>query len=329
MTHNHDAGHGHDDHGNGEHGHEHEHEHDHDNDHGHGHGHSHAHGKAPRAIVRAMVVTLIFMGIEVAGGLISNSLALLSDAGHMLTDVGAMLLSLFAIWVARRPSTASMTFGYHRAEILGALISGLLIWLIAGVLVFEAIGRLQAPPEVNGRVLLGVAAIGLLANLASLGMLHSAKKENINVRAAYLHIVADSLGSVGAILAGVILMLTGWRPIDPIVTIVFAGLMLYSSWHLIKEALAVLMESAPSGMDPQQVRAELQAVPGVLEVHDLHIWSVSSGRLALSVHLVARDSEQQILHEANGLLEKRFRIVHTTIQVEHPDRFSSKRCYEC
>ncbi|MCM2279778.1 MAG: cation diffusion facilitator family transporter [Oligoflexia bacterium] len=303
----------------------------HDSLHGHRHqGHTH-HGhsaRAPRAIVRAMIVTIVFMAIEVAGGLLSNSLALLSDAGHMLTDVGAMSLSLFALWFARRPSTASMSFGYHRAEILGALVSGLLIWLIAGVLVYEAIARLGNPPEVNARILLGIAAVGLAANLASMGMLHSSKKENINVRAAYLHLVADSLGSVGAILAGAILWLTGWRPIDPLITIVFAGLMLYSSWTLIKESLIVLMESAPSGIDPLRVREALATLPGVEEIHDLHIWSVSSGRLALSAHLIARESEA-ILSHANELLEKRFGIRHTTLQIEHPERFRSERCYDC
>lgn len=258
----------------------------------------------------------------------ANSLALLSDAGHMLTDVGAMLLSLFAIWVSRRPKTVTMSFGYHRAEILGALASGLMIWMLSGVLVYEAFDRLHSPPEVNASLLLWIATAGLGANLAAMKMLHSAKKENINVRAAYLHLLADSLGSVGAIIAGAILLFTGWRPIDPIISIIFAILMLYSSWHLVKESVSILMESTPAGVDPLDVMAELRRIAGIHEVHDLHIWSVSSGRLALSVHLVALDTEH-VLSAANALLEKKYGIIHTTIQVEHPENFSSERCYDC
>lgn len=268
------------------------------------------------------------MVIEFVGGWFSNSLALISDAAHMLTDIGAMLLSLFALWIARRPVTLSMSFGYHRAEILGALSSGLLIWLISGVLIYEAVVRMQAPPEVRAPVVFVVAVIGLIANLFSMRILHSAKKENLNIRAAYLHLLADALGSVGAIVAGAVLWLTGWRPIDPIITILFAVLMLVSSWSLVKEAIEVLMESTPSHIDPEQIQKELQALPTVREAHDLHIWSVSSGRLALSVHLIS-DASEALLVAANELLENHFGIVHTTIQVEHPDRFQSKRCYDC
>ncbi len=299
----------------------------HSHRHSHGHAHSHA-GKAPKAIGQAMFITLVFMVIEFVGGWFSNSLALISDAAHMLTDIGAMLLSLFALWIARRPVTLSMSFGYHRAEILGALSSGLLIWLISGVLIYEAVVRMQAPPEVRAPVVFVVAVIGLIANLFSMRILHSAKKENLNIRAAYLHLLADALGSVGAIVAGAVLWLTGWRPIDPIITILFAVLMLVSSWSLVKEAIEVLMESTPSHIDPEQIQKELQALPTVREAHDLHIWSVSSGRLALSVHLIS-DASEALLVAANELLENHFGIVHTTIQVEHPDRFQSKRCYDC
>jgi cobalt-zinc-cadmium efflux system protein len=246
----------------------------------------------------------------------------------MLTDVGALILSLFAIWVARRPKTAVMSFGYHRAEILGALASGLLIWLISGLLVYESILRLRQPQEVQGKLVFIVAVIGLLANLACMVLLHSERKENINVRAAYLHMLTDSLGSVGAIVAGLVLWLTQWRPIDPIITIFFSILMLYSSWSLVREAVEILMESTPSGVDPNQVKADLQSLAHVREVHDLHIWSVSSGRLALSVHLIA-EKHEEILAAANQLLQSRYGIVHTTIQVEHPERFASERCYDC
>ena len=309
----------------------------HDHDHTHAHhkhglfGHGHAHlppGAAPAAITRAMIVTIIFMFIELIGGWFANSLALLSDGAHMLTDVGAMLLSLFALWVARKPSTPIMSYGYHRAEILGALVSGLLIWLIAGLLGYEAIARLSSPPEVKGKMVFVVATIGLVANLISMRMLWRAKDANINVRAAYLHLLSDALGSIGAIIAGLVLWLTNWRLVDPIITIFFAALMLISSWKLVKEAIGVLMESVPAGIDPEEVKADLAAISGVTEVHDLHIWAVSSGRLALSVHLIA-GKNGTVLAAARAVMKAKYGIVHTTIQVEDPEHFREEGCYDC
>ncbi len=301
------------------------HHHHHDHEH---HSHHHVNNKGPAAIKRAIFVTFLFMIIELVGGWLANSLALVSDGAHMLTDIGAMLLSLFAFWVARRPSTPTMSFGYHRAEILGALMSGLLIWLISGILIYEALMRIQAPPKVEGPLVFVIATIGLAANLVSMWMLRSTKDENLNTRAAYLHLISDSLGSVGAIIAGLVLWFTDWRPIDPIITILFAALMLFGSWSLVKEAVGVLMESAPSHVDPTEVKNNLQAIKGVIEAHDLHIWTVSSGRLALSVHLISENTES-VLMIANDLLKQKHGIIHTTIQVEHPNRFQSERCYDC
>jgi cobalt-zinc-cadmium efflux system protein len=221
-----------------------------------------------------------------------------------------------------------MSFGYHRAEILGALLSGLLIWLISGVLIYEAIARIQSPPEVEGPIVFVVATIGLAANLVSMWMLHSAKDSNINVKAAYLHLLTDSLGSVGAIIAGVVLWLTDWRPIDPIITVVFAILMLASSWGLVKEAVGVLMESTPTHLNPSRILEDLLTLADVREAHDLHVWTVSSGRLALSVHLIS-ESTETVLKSANQLLLEKYGIIHTTIQVEHPEKFQSERCYDC
>jgi cobalt-zinc-cadmium efflux system protein len=309
--------------------------HNHSHEDGHDHDHDHRHGsesRAPSAILRAIWITLVFMLIEALGGYFANSLALISDAAHMLTDVGAMLLSLFAIWVSRRPSNSKMTFGYHRAEILGALASGLAIWLIAGILVYESILRLHSPPDVNGPIVIVVASIGLVANLLSMRMLHGAKHENMNVKAAYLHMVSDALGSIGAIVAGVTLAVTHWRPIDPIVTIFFSALMLFGSWNLVKEAVEVLMESTPEGIDLESVREALQALATVKEAHDLHIWTVSSGRLALSVHLIvesAAPDRKSVLMAATELLEEKYNIVHTTIQIEDQGSFQSERCYDC
>jgi cobalt-zinc-cadmium efflux system protein len=245
-----------------------------------------------------------------------------------------MLLSLFAIWVARRPSNNKMTFGYHRAEILGALASGLAIWLIAGILVYESILRLHSPPDVNGPIVIVIASIGLIANLLSMRMLHNAKHENMNVKAAYLHMASDALGSIGAIVAGVTLALTHWRPIDPIVTIFFSALMLVGSWNLVREAVEVLMESTPAGIDIEKVRSALQALATVKEAHDLHVWTVSSGRLALSVHLIVQSpgkgsDRKSVLTAATELLEEEYNISHTTIQIEDEGSFQSERCYDC
>ncbi len=279
--------------------------------------------------MQAMVVTIVFMAIEAIGGYFANSLALLSDAAHMLTDIGAMLLSLFAIWVSHRPSTARMSFGYHRAEVLGALVSGLMIWALAGILVYESILRLRTPQDVQGGIVFVVASIGLAANLVSMRFLNHAQHHNMNAKAAYLHMLSDALGSIGAIIAGAVLYFTHWRPIDPIVTIFFSVLMLVSSWQLVREAVGVLMESTPIGIDPDAVMRDLAAIATVREAHDLHIWTVSTGKPALSVHLVAAGESEDVLHAAMKLLEEKYQIIHTTIQVEQPDKFRSERCYDC
>jgi cobalt-zinc-cadmium efflux system protein len=276
-----------------------------------------------------MAVTLIFMAIELAGGYAANSLALITDGLHMGADILAMAFSLFAVWIAERPKTARMSFGYYRAEILGALASGLGIWLISGFLIFEAIVRLEHPPEVQGRTVFVIASIGLAANLLSMKMLHGSSHSNMNVKAAYLHVLSDALGSLAAIVAGAVIWITGWRPIDPLITIVAALLMLWSSWTLVAEAVNVLMESTPAGVDPESVHKELTALTGVSEVHDLHIWAVASGRLALSVHIIATAEPEQLISSANELLKEHHGIGHTTIQVEHPERFASERCYDC
>ncbi|MBC7692635.1 MAG: cation transporter [Methylotenera sp.] len=307
--------------------------------HGHSHGHSHGSGDGhehgpetsagiPKALIQAIVVTLAFMVVELIGGYYANSLALISDGVHMLTDAAAMGFSLFVYWVSRKPATPAMSFGYHRVEILGALASGLMIWLLAGFLVFEAFQRLSDPPAVKGPVVFVIALIGLAANLASMKALHKTQKENINVRAAYLHLISDCLGSVGAVISGAVLWFTDWRLIDPIITILVSLLMLYSSWQLLKDAVNILMESSPTHLDPTAISTELEKIPGVTEVHDLHIWSVSSGRLALSVHLIALESEK-VLGLAREILKNQFAIAHTTIQIEHPEKFDTENCYDC
>jgi cobalt-zinc-cadmium efflux system protein len=301
----------------------------HSHDHSHGDsGHGHSHSSVPQALNRALVITFVFMIVEFVAGYIANSLALISDAAHMATDVGALMMSLLFYRISRKPRTSQMSFGYHRVEVLGALFSGLVIWVLVGFLVWEAFRRLQAPPPVEGPLVFGVALVGLVANLVSMKALHSTQSHNLNVRAAYLHLLTDCMGSVGAVIAGAVLWWSGWRPIDPIVTLVSAVLMVISSWSLIQESVSVLMEGTPRNVDLDQVRQDLEALPGVKEVHDLHIWTVSSGKLALSVHIISTAGER-ILQTANLLLQEKYSIQHTTIQVEDPASFDSERCYDC
>ncbi|MFN7684790.1 MAG: cation diffusion facilitator family transporter [Oligoflexia bacterium] len=299
---------------------------------GHSHDHPHPQGSHPsdsqRGLWLALGITGIFLVVEAIGGWFANSLALLSDAGHMLTDFGGLLLALFAGWVARRPPSRRLSYGYHRAEILGALASGLSIWALTGVLVFEAVARMDHPAQVQGSWVVGVASAGLVANLLSLKVLHRHQHAHLNVRGAYLHVLADLGGSLGALISGLLIQWKGWLWADPAMTFILAGLMLVGSWALIRDSVVVLMEATPSGMDSALVQEALAALPGVSEVHDLHIWSVGSGRMALSVHLIS-DRGEQVLEAANRLLEQQFAIAHTTIQVEHPERFQSSRCYDC
>ncbi len=296
-------------------------------DHSHAHGHSHSHDHASNAITKTIVIISIFMIVEFIAGYIASSLALIADASHSLSDVAAMGVSLLAIRIAKRPSTPQMSYGYQRAEILGALTSGLMIWAIVVLLVIESIERLQYPMAVNGPLVAIVGAVSILSNLLSMKILHPAQEGSINARAAYVHILSDLMGGAGALLAGLLIWFTGIVWIDPLITLFFAALMLYSSWGLIRDAIHILMESTPKDLDSIVLTRELKALPGVVEVHDLHVWSVTEGKKALSVHLVS--TNDQILEAANTLLEDKYGIVHTTIQVEHPDRFRSDRCYDC
>ncbi len=274
-----------------------------------------------------MVLAFLFMIIEVIGGWIANSLALISDALHMFTDVGALGLSLIVLKIAHLPRTPEKSYGYHRAEILGALASALSLWALCGVLVYEAILRLITPQPVQGPIVFIIASIGLLANLMMMKVLHAGQSESINVRAAYLHVLGDLLGSVGVILSGIILWLTGWYLIDPIITIVFSLAIVYGSGKIISETISILMESTPAGIDPIAVEKDLLSIQGVKEVHDLHIWAVSMKKISLSAHLVAENTHSA-LSEAHRILKDNHGIEHMTIQVEDPDHFESQYCYD-
>lgn len=264
------------------------------------------------------------MILEFVGGLLTNSLALLSDSAHMLSDAGALALSLLAFWFAARPPSANKSYGYYRFEILAALFNGVTLFVMAGFIVVEAYERFIEPPEVAGGMMMIIAAIGLLANLASAWSLmrKSDIEDNINVRSAYLHILGDALGSVGALLAGALMMLFGWYIADPIISVLVAVLILRGAWRVISHAIHILMEGTPPTINPDEVVKTLMAIDGVKEVHDLHIWTITSGMDSLSCHLLIDDAKdcQVILQEAIRKIEDNFLIQHTTIQIEksHP-----------
>ena len=286
------------------------------------------HIKPTTALKAAIIIALIFMGLEVVFGIIANSLALLSDAMHMFADVGALSLSFVILKIAQRPRTATMTFGFNRAEILGALGSSLSLWGLSGVLIYEAITRLITPEPVHGAIVFIIASIGLLANLLMMRILHHEKTRNINIKAAYLHVIGDLLGSIAVILSGLILWITDWYPIDPIITILFSMIILYHSGKIIKQTIAVLMESVPLGLDSEKIKQDLTAISCIKEVHDLHIWSVTLNQNALSAHLVSDDAEAA-LKEAHLLLEKNYDLHHMTLQVESTTTFETRFCLDC
>jgi len=288
------------------------------------HGHVHSHQRARegnrRGLTIALFITASIMVLEFAGGLLTNSLALLSDAGHMLSDTGSLLLSLGAIWLARRPPSPRKTYGYYRFEILAALLNGVTLFVISALILREAYQRFQQPPPVASGYMIAVAAFGLVANLGSILALRSQGDvhDNVNVRGAYLHVIGDTLGSVGAILAGVLMLLFGWYIADPIISAVVAFLILRSAWGIVDRAIHILLEGTPETVDFEEARQVLTALPGVLDVHDLHLWTITSGLDSLSCHLVVEDEadSQVILQEAIDAAARRFGIEHTTIQVE-------------
>lgn len=288
-------------------------------------GHSHSHGPGAyrggdrRALLTAAGLTAGFMVAEAAGGLIFGSLALLADAGHMLSDSFSLLLALTAVSLAARPATTRRTFGYKRAEILAALFNGLLLLVVSVWVIVEAIRRLEDPVEVMGAGMLIVAAIGLAANLVAAWILMRSGGGSLNVKAALRHVLADIAGSIGVIAAAGIILLTGWESADAIVSILISILIAASAWSVLKEAVDVLLESVPEGMDAEEVGMAMASHAGVEEVHDLHVWQITSGFPSLSAHiLVGQDADcHGIRLELESLLRERFEIDHTTLQVEH------------
>ncbi len=271
-----------------------------------------------RALRTALAITAVFLGVEIVGGLVSGSVALLADAGHMATDVAALALALFALSVGERVPTASKTYGYRRTEILAALANGVVLAGVSVVVAVDAIGRLAEPPAVRSGLMLGVAVVGLLANLASAVVLHRGHSHSLNVRGAFLHVVGDALGSLGAIVAAVLLMVFGWQLADPIAALLITVLILVSAWRLVSESLDILMEAAPGHVDMAALGREMRAVPGVVDVHDLHVWTLTSGYHAISAHVDVDDGAHatSVLLALQSLSQQRFDLEHTTFQLE-------------
>jgi cobalt-zinc-cadmium efflux system protein len=259
----------------------------------------------------------VFMVIEAIGGWLSGSLALLADAGHMLTDVGALGLSLLSAWIALRPASESKTYGYQRWEILAALINGAALFGIAAWVILEAIQRIQHPEPIRAQLFLVVAAGGLLVNLISLRILHRMKEANLNTRGAYLHVLGDALGSVGALGAAAVIMLTGWTLADPIISIGLALLILIGAWRLLRESTDILLEGVPGHVSMVEVQQRMLGVAGVTGIHDLHVWTVTSGMVAMSGHAIVPElaSHPEVL-EGIRIEMARLGIAHVTIQLE-------------
>jgi cobalt-zinc-cadmium efflux system protein len=262
-------------------------------------------------------LTLFFMLVEVVGGLLSGSLALLADAGHMLTDAGALGLSLLSALIALRPASDSKTYGYQRWEILAALINGAALFGIAAWVIVEAFQRIQNPEPIRAQLFLIVAAAGLVVNLVSLRLLHSMRHGNLNVRGAYLHVLGDAFGSAGALGAAAVVALTGWTVADPIISIALALLILIGAWRLLRESTDILLESVPGHVSLLEVQRSMLAVPGVTAVHDLHVWTVTSGMVAMSGHAIVPElaSHPEVL-EGIRVQMARLGIAHVTVQLE-------------
>jgi len=321
------------------HGHNHDHDHaengegDHEEGHGVGHGHAagrggHSHSHAPVSLGATFIVGLVlttgFVVLEFIAGLWANSLALISDAGHNLTDAMALGLSGWALYMSRRSPNNNKTFGYHRTGILTATFNAASLVIIGGYIIYESIDRIINPPEVSGWAVIIVAAVALAVNLLVAWLLLAWSKEDLNTRSAFLHIAADAAASLGVVVAGIVIVFTGWEIVDPIISILIALLILWSSWGILKEAVNVLLEGIPEGLDMVSLMRDLMQQPSVTDVHDLHVWTIGSGLSAMSCHLVLTEDytiqeANFIAKDVNRLLNNKYRIKHATVQFEYQD----------
>ena len=269
-------------------------------------------------LLTTLGVTAAFLVVEVLGAVWTGSLALLADAGHMLTDVAGLALALFAIWIAGRPPTPAKSYGYYRAEILAALVNALVLLAVAGAILVEGYRRLRAPPDVLGGPMLAIAVVGLAANLGCAWLLHAGAGTSLNVRGAYLHVLGDALSSVGVVGAAAVVVATGWTLADPLASVAIALIIVPRTWGLLRQAVNVLLEGTPTHLDLGEIEGAIRRVPGVRRVHDLHVWTLTSGREAMSAHVVVEDvgASDRLLRELHAVLHARFGIDHTTIQLE-------------
>ena len=272
-----------------------------------------------RALAVVLILTATFTAVEIIGGLLTGSLALLADAGHMLSDNFSLGVALFAAWLAGRPSTPEKSFGYRRAEILAALANGMTLVAISVWIFMEAYARLREPAEVLGAPMLVVATLGLLVNVVGAAILYRSGDESLNVEGAMRHVIADALGSVGAMVAAATIILTGWRYADPLVSVAIGFLILGSSWKLLRDSTNILLEATPRGLNAEEVGRRMAAADGIVEVHDLHIWTITSGFPALSAHVLVGGQEDchARRRELEELLHREYDISHTTLQVDH------------
>jgi cobalt-zinc-cadmium efflux system protein len=284
-----------------------------------------------RRLLVALSITGLMTIVELAGGLISNSLALIGDAGHMFTDTLALGLSLFALNLAKRPASQTKTYGYYRAEILAALVNGTILVIVSGYIFYESYRRFVAPPEVHGGLMLIVAAIGLVANVIGITILRSAGSRNLNVKGAFLHMWSDMLSSIGVIAAGAIILLTGHTIADPIISIVIGLLILRGAGGLVWEAVNILLEAVPKHLDVSLISDAVRKIKGVKDIHDVHLWAITSGMYAMSCHLLIEDQMvsncTQIVDEVNQKLRQEFGISHSTVQLECEECESSPVCH--
>ncbi|MBP1712895.1 MAG: Co/Zn/Cd efflux system component [Deltaproteobacteria bacterium] len=283
-------------------------------------GHNHGFQKGRKGLLIAIAVTGVIMVVEIIGGVLANSLALLSDAGHMLTDVSSLILSLIALQLTTRPSSATRTYGFYRMEILAALINGTTLSLISAWIFYEAYQRLKAPEAVDSMMMLGVAAVGLVANGIAAWAMLSSSKGNLNIRGAYLHILGDLLSSIGVLIGGLVIYFSGWNWIDPLLSAGICIVILRGAILLVKESVNILLEAVPKEIDLPEVQRTLRTLPGVKDMHHVHLWSISSGIYALSAHVLVDNlmmsETAKIIEEVNRLLLNKFKISHTTIQLE-------------
>ena len=281
---------------------------------------NHRHVDGSKGLMIALLAAVAVIGVEIAGGLLSHSLALLSDAGHMLVDALALAMSLIALNLAKRPATEKRTYGFHRAEIMAALANGVALTLVAAYIFYEAYQRFHNAPTVNTPIMLGVAVIGLAANLNTVYLLHRARHNNLNVGAAFFHAFGDSMSSVGVIAGGIIIAITGLKIVDPIIAILIGIIILWGALNLVRESADILMETVPKQMPLDKVTEVVKGVKGVVELHDVHIWIITSGIYALSTHILIEDQmlshTSEIIAEINRELEQKFNITHTTFQLE-------------